>query len=420
MTASLFAVSRPGRLSATARRLLAARTLRSVGQGALVVDFALYLKALHWSAAAIGVTLSGGALLGAVLSVVIGVLSDRAGRRKFLLGYETLMAAAGCAALLTSNTPILACAAVLGGFGRGAIGAAGPFAPAEQAWLAQTVAAQHRGPVYSLNAALGFFGMGGGALLASAPIWLERWLPGAGAYRPLFALVVLTSLTNLLLLYKAREKRRRASQARDHAEHRRMEQLRRRENGLLWKLVFANAFNGAAIGLTGPLIAYWFAVRFQIGPGAIAPVMAGAFFITGVLSLLAGRLSARIGLVRSVLHMQSVGLVLLILLPLMPSYWLAAAVYILRSALNRSPVGARQALSMGLVRDQRRGLATSLNAASVQFSRSLGPSIAGYLLDAGYLALPFYIAALLQGVHLVLYRRFFKAHNFPPTEPASV
>jgi hypothetical protein len=43
------------------RRLLLTRSVRSIGQGALVVDFALYLHALHWSGLAIGLVLSASA-----------------------------------------------------------------------------------------------------------------------------------------------------------------------------------------------------------------------------------------------------------------------------------------------------------------------------------------------------------------------
>lgn len=64
-------------LHPTARRLLLARTLRSIGQGALAVDFALYLHALHWSGFAIGLVLGGGGLFGAGLSLLVGLSSDR-------------------------------------------------------------------------------------------------------------------------------------------------------------------------------------------------------------------------------------------------------------------------------------------------------------------------------------------------------
>ncbi len=71
-----------------AKKLMLVNTLRSIGQGMLVVDLALYLHALGWSTAAIGSVLEAGGLLGVVLSPVIGIYSDRFGRKPFILFYE--------------------------------------------------------------------------------------------------------------------------------------------------------------------------------------------------------------------------------------------------------------------------------------------------------------------------------------------
>jgi hypothetical protein len=64
-------------LRPTTRRLILARGLRSFGQGALVVDFALHLDALGWSGVAIGVFLRAAGWSGGFLSLLTGVLSDR-------------------------------------------------------------------------------------------------------------------------------------------------------------------------------------------------------------------------------------------------------------------------------------------------------------------------------------------------------
>ena len=143
----------------TIRLLLATRFVRSIGQGALAVDFALYLRALDWSAVAISAVLSVALLVGVLLTLIAGPLSDRGGRRRFLLFYEAAQGLAGLAAFLSSQPVILSAAAMVGGFGRAGNGAAGPFSPVEQAWLAQAVIPTRRGPIYSLNAALGFLAM---------------------------------------------------------------------------------------------------------------------------------------------------------------------------------------------------------------------------------------------------------------------
>jgi MFS family permease len=180
--------------------LLLARGLRSLGQGTLVVDFALYLHTLGWSSGAIGIVLGASSMVGAALSLMVGTGSDRLRRKPFLLLYEAIVVLGSLAALASANPLVLGGAAILCGFGRGAGGAAGPFAPAEQAWLAEEVIAERRGQVYSLNAALGFFGMGLGALSASLPAFWRSVLRGAVAYRPLFALVGLTAVGGLIVI----------------------------------------------------------------------------------------------------------------------------------------------------------------------------------------------------------------------------
>lgn len=416
-----------GKLRPSTRRLLQCRTLRSIGQGALAVDLVLYLHALGWSGVAIGLVLTGAGLFGATLSLLIGPTSDRLRRKPFLLACEVLTLLAALTALVSAHPVALAGAIIVGGFGRGANGAAGPFSPAEQAWLAEEVAPHQRGQVFSLNTALGFFGMGLGALLATLPAVWGNWHDGnasagmvsALAYRPLFAVVGLAAVACLWLLAHAPEHYR--GEIRDmHDLRGQIQELQThdQENLILQKLVLINGTLGFAVGLTGPLIAYWFALRFHVGPSAIAPVMAAAFGLTGVLSLLTGKLTERIGLVRAVFWERLIGLVLLVLLPLMPTYPLAALVYLLRTVFNRGPAGAQQALTVGLVREERRGLAASLNAVSFQLPRTIGPSIAGYLLDAGLFAAPFYAAAVLQGLYLVTYRRVFQDYEPPPEDSA--
>jgi len=52
----------------------------------------------------------------------------------------------------------------------------------------------------------------------------------------------------------------------------------------------------------------------------------------------------------------------------------------------------------------------SLQNVSIQIPRALGPLVAGFMLHAGMLRAPFFVAALLQGSYLVLYVRFFGEH----------
>ncbi len=407
------------------------KILRSLGQGALLVTFALYLDSLGWSAASIGSLLAAGGLLQSALSLPVGVVSDRFGRKPFVMANEIGLLAAAAAALVTAQPVLLALAAVVGAFGRGQVGMVGPATPAEQAWISELIPASHRGRIYSNNASLGFIGTGTGAIVASLmPLW-EPLLPGALAYRPFFALVILTSIVNICLLIKINDVRSlqyRESRQADAAYGKRTRisvrelfiandtPLTLKERTVLLKMGGINAINGMAIGLTSPLLAYWFAVRFGVGPDSIGAVFAITFFVTALSSVLTGRSADRGGIVRSVVVVRLMAVGILVLMPLSPWFWLAAAMYVIRSALSRGTQGARQALAVGLVGEEKRGLASSINNISNRLPNSIGPMIAGVLLDAGFLTIPFYAAAGLQFAYGVLFGRVFKDYDKPGQE----
>jgi MFS family permease len=116
-------------LACPTRRLLLARFWRSLGQGALVVALALYLHALGWTGAGIGLVLGSAGLVGAGLNLVVGITSDRLGRKPFLLAYEMLTCLCALVAATQSSPLLLAPAIALAGFGRGRTGRRGPLRP---------------------------------------------------------------------------------------------------------------------------------------------------------------------------------------------------------------------------------------------------------------------------------------------------
>ena len=398
------------RLDPKSRWLITARGIRSVAQGVLVVDFTLYLRVLSWSATSIGALLAAALVFGVVLTLLLGPLSDRIGRKRFLLGYEAAQIAGAAVALITSEPLWLGLAAIIGGYGRGAGGAAGPFSPIEQAWLAAGLSPAQIRYVFRLNVAAGFFGLAAGSVLAMLPSALAGWLPGALAYRPIFVLAGLGAAACLAVLSRV------ADSHSSPVEHAEPPTQRRDERHRLLGLMGTNLLNGLGNGMVGPFIAYWFHLRFGAGPAEIGPVMSVGFVLAGLSTLASGRLIARLGLVDAVVVMRLLGLVFLLLLPFSPSFTVAAALQILRSVLSRATAGARQALTVQLVSPQRRGLAASLGTVSTQIPRAVGPMLAGFLFDADLLAAPFLVAGLFQGASLALYRRLFRRLPFAGPE----
>ncbi|WP_460254662.1 MFS transporter [Acidiphilium sp. MT5] len=387
-------------LAPTVLRLMAARLARSIAQGALVTDFALYARTLGWSATRLGLVFALAIGFSVVLTAGIGPASDRFGRRQFLLVYEILSVATSIIALESRIFLPLAVAAIIGGFGRGANGAAGPFAPAEQSWMSVLIAPKQLGALLSLNASLGFFGMAVGAVVAGliGPVQPIFWLPlGAG-------------LIAFSLLWLSPDPQRLVERFTGPAQQAEAATARV-ERGLLWRLAGLNLLNGTGIGMVGPFMSWWFAARFGVGAGAIGPSFALGFIAAGSASMVAGRLTPRYGAVRTVVVMRALGLASLVAMPFMPSFAAAVLVYTLRSALNRGTAGARQAVALGLVRGKRRGLAASINTLSTMAPRGIAPAFAGALFAEGALVAPFLIAGLFQGAYLVLYPLAFSNHD---------
>lgn len=408
------------------RRLQQSKLIRAVWQGALFVLVSLYLIDLGWSPTAVGVLFSASGLLNAFAGWIAGILSDRTSRRVFLLSYEALIGLAAVALAFFDVPWLITFACLFLGFGRSQSGIPAFAAPAEQAWLAQVVDPSRRGVAFSLNAALGFFGMAAGSFATSFVPLIGRWLPGVLAYRPFFALVAALAALNFFLLKGAQERREDAGEAGAGSggssddtfllQRGRMPErvLRREENIIMLKMALINALNGVAVGLTSPLLVYWFNLKFGAGPEALGPVFALTYAATGISSMWTGRLSERIGIVRAVVTVRLISVIALVLVPLMPSFTLASILHVFRSAFGRGSVGARRALAVNLVRNSRRGLASSVNNMSMTLPHAVGPSIAGVFLDAGQLALPFFLAAALQFLYGTFYGAAFQRYEQGP------
>ncbi|HUY83095.1 MAG TPA: MFS transporter [Steroidobacteraceae bacterium] len=395
------------RLNASVRRLLATRTIRSLGQGVTVASFALYLHALGYVGTAIGAVLMAGLVFGVLMTLLVGPMSDRRGSRGLLLMYEAAAAAATLAAMLSRNEIVLICAATVAGFGRGANGAAGPFGPVEQAWLAREASGAARRRALSLNATLGFLGMAVGAALVAVPAAFGRGFADLSSYRLLFLVPFAGSLAGIVLIAGAREARGRVTTGRDAATASADARLTRRENRDLRRLATTNAINGFAIGIIGPLMAYWFARRFGERPSMIGPALALAFLFASFGTILSRKLGERLGTVKSVVSMRAIGLAALLATPFVPLFAEAAALYALRALFNQGTAGARQVVAANLTRAERRGLAATVQNLSLQIPRAAGPVLGGWLIHCGQYAAPFLVGAALQGFYLYLYWRFF-------------
>ncbi len=386
--------------------LIASRAIRGVGQGMMLADFALYLRALGWNAAGIGALLSLGALGEIIACIFVGWAGGRGSKKLMLIVGESLTLAACLIATYSKAAPMLAAASLLGGLGQRSNGSPGPFSPAEQALFADFSSLSSLGAILSINSATGFAGLGTGALTGA---WLVAWggrFSDGEIFRPLFIFSATAAFANMLLLASISEP---PNQQRDEAASAVEDGAVRRSDGrsLSW-LVLTNLLNGAAIGMADLLVPFWFAKQFHARPSSISLLMALTFFLTALLACTAAFLVYRVGHLKLLLRTQFISAGLLVVLPLIPLYWLACAILAARYALTRSPAGVRQTLTNASVQRKRIGLATGLNVSSLQAGQLFAPLLAGLLMDHGRNAVPFFLAAACQAFAVRFYKRSFR------------
>ena len=394
-------------LDRDARLLFCTRGLRMFGYGFLSVILVLYLAALGLDPAAIGVLLTLTLLGDAAISLWLTTHADRVGRRRVLLAGSVLMALAGIGFASTSFLPVLIVAATIGVISPSG-NEVGPFLAVEQASLAQTIPDARRTSVFAWFNLTGSFSTAFGALAGGG---LANALISAGhsqvdSYRAVVLGYVAVAV-GLAVVFSMVSGAVEAPEAADTSVARRLGLHRsQRVVARLSGLFMLDAFGGGFV--VQSLIAYWFHLRFDADPAVIGGALFGANLLAGISSLLAARIAARIGLVRTMVFTHLPSNLLLILVPLMPTLPLAVLVLLARFSISQMDVPTRQSYTMAVVDPDERSAAAGVTGIARSVGAAAAPLAAAPLIGGVVLAsLPFVISGGLKIVYdLLLYRSF--------------
>ena len=407
--------------------LLVARACMSTTRALAGIVVPIYLAVLGFGGLTLGILFTVTALVSALLTSLIGLLSDRVGRKPFLVITPWLAAIAGLVFAFSHTAGVLFVFATLGSFGRGAgagAGIIGPYQPAEQALLADAVPAKHRNSLFGRIA----FASSLGALIGGSPlVTLAVLIAGNSkghtfaAYRTEFlftaAFALLAGLFALPIheAYRHTASHKKASRPLQPQEKQPRLRLSAPSWSILVRLWITNSMNGLAVGFFGPFITYWFYRRYGAGPSEVALLYTIINLAAMIVNLSAAQIAARLGLVRAIVLTRTLQAVLIIPMVLAPVFWLAGLLYLLRMMVQRIGLPLRQSYVMGVIPSEERGRVGALSNLPAQATSALSPTLAGYLFDHVALALPFDIGAVLQAANTLLFFLFFR-HIVPPEE----
>jgi MFS family permease len=344
----------------------------------MAVALGLILRDRGYSAQAIGLLLTLALGAGAVYAASTGELVRRFDRRTTLVAAALVMALSGVLLALEPGIVPTIVALLLGTVGAGTQ-EVGPFASLEQTLIAD--AGGQRAPSFFGHYNLiGAFAIAVGASIPSAVVpSFAPW--GYAAIGALLAFLY-ASLPQI-----APPKTTKAP-------------ISAHVSGAVERLaaLFAlDAFGGGII--VQSFMVYWLAVRFD----ASARTLGALFFAVNVvaaLSLLsAAPLARRIGPIRAMVYTHLPSNLLLIAIPLVPKFEIAAAVLLLRFALSQIDVPVRQAMVMAIVAPEDRPRAAALTNAVRPAAAAFGPLLAGVTMAGASIGLPFYLAGGIKIVY---------------------
>jgi MFS family permease len=395
--------------------LFGTRAVRLFAYGLLSIVLVLYLESLGLSGDRIGLLLTLTLVGDIAVSLWLTTGADRLGRRRVLGVGAALMLVAAAAFAGTSNFWLLVLAATVGVISPSG-NEVGPFLPVEQAALAQLVPADRRTGVLAWYNLTGSLATALGALCGGALVgWLQaRGWSGAASYRPL---VVGYGFLGLMLALMFSGLTRAVEVAAPSAAAPAARWGLHTSRGVVLRLsaLFAlDAFGGGFVIQSAA--AWWFHARFGTPPDRLGAIFFGANVLAGASALAAAWVARRVGLVRTMVFTHLPSNILLILVPLMPTEGLAAAVLLLRFAISQMDVPARQSYTLAVVAPDERSAAAGVTGVARSVGAALSPALAVALLGRpAWMSAPFFLAGGIKIAYdLLLWRRFRAVR--PPEE----
>lgn len=396
--------------------------VRLFGCGLFAVVLALYLDGVGLSGRQIGLLLTLTFLGDAVISLWLTTRADRFGRRATLKIGALLMVLGGAGMALTDNFYLLTLAATLGVISP--TGAeVGPFLAIEQACVAHLIDARERTRAFAWYHVAGFtssaLGALGGGLLANA--LQAHGGTAVASYRVLFWIFASCGL--LLFFLSARLNESVEVPATDRASASSTEPWTHRLLGLgevrpivlkLSALFALDSFGGGFC--VQSFLAWWCHEKFGVSDADLGGLFFGANLLSGLSALAAVPLAKRIGLINTMVWTHLPSSLLLMCVPLMPTFAGAAALLWLRNCISQMDVPTRTSYVNAIVPAPFRSAANGVTTTAKQFGTSLAPLIAAPLLaSAVWMSAPFYLCGGAKIIYdLLLWRSFRRVR--PPEE----
>lgn len=387
------------------RLLLYSMASRRVVMGFLQVVRAIYFALLGFSPITIGLLLSIATFVSAIHHITFGILSDRFGRKPFLLLGGLFATMRLVIFALSTDFWLLALGQGIGALGEGA----GAGQPVVSGYITDKTDIRRRAPVFSALAISNALAATVGSLMAGFPTYLQESLRlnMVEAHSLLFWFGAAASAASLLLIARVRE-----------VEPKRVEESRAEQKllnvkswGVVGRFSLVRSTSGLGWGLIDSLLPLYFFLRFGVGSETLGPVYAVTRFLSIFSYLLVPRVVDRLGEINTIIASRLLTAGLAAAFSMAGWYPLAVALLIVFRTAVMFAMPIRQSFATRIVDAEEIATVIGISSFARMTLRSIAPTLAGYMFETLSLHLPLLSGAGLMAANALLYRALFKPED---------
>ncbi len=378
--------------------ILVAMFTRRIVMGFLGVVRAIYFSLIGLSPVAIGLLMTIGTAVGALEALFFGTLSDKYGRKPFLILGAIFSMMRLILYALSGDFWVLALAQGLGALGEGA----GAGQPVVSGYIADKTKAEDRSSIFSTLAITNAISATMGSLMASLPAYfqLNLGLNMVSSHTLLFWIGAALSFLALVVLLPLKE-----AESRERVDDVVvLPEVSWRDIG---RYSLVRSTSGLAMGLVSPLLPLYFYLRFGIGSEDLAPVYALARFLPIFTYFFVPIFTKRFGDIRTLVATRILTSIFLVAFAFAPTFQISSALFITYRLLSQFSIPMRQSFAAGIVKPSRTGAIIGISGFARSSIRSIAPTITGYLFQFASLTTPLLFGSVLMGVNGLLYHAFY-------------
>ncbi|MFP3952233.1 MAG: MFS transporter [Candidatus Bathyarchaeia archaeon] len=376
--------------------------VRRIAMGFLGVLRSIYFALLGFSPVKIGILLSIATFVSAIHHITFGMLSDRFGRKKFLVLGGIFASLRFLIFAISQDFWMLALGQGIGAMGEGA----GAGQPVVSGYIADKTGISERRVVFSAMAVTNALTTTLGSLMAGLPAIFEATLKldVISAHVTIFWIgLVITCLSMVFLLWleDVQPGIKMTSEEVVESDY-------NRDWRIIAKFSLVRSTSGVGLGFIQSLMDLYFFIRFGTGGEVLGPIYALARFMSMFSYALIPSVTERWGEIKPLVASRMITAGLALGFSMVNWYPLAVALLIGFRLMMMFTMPIRQSFATGLVNPRDTATAIGISNFARMSLRTIAPTVAGYMFEAISLSTPFISGAIFMVLNGILYRAWFQ------------